>query len=99
MKPYRILLADDHKIVRMAMRLLIEEIPGLVVVGEADDGRQAVEMVDHLQPDLAIVDNYNEYRVPEIRFLGCQPNEIRQSIIGIGKCGTSFIARELRMRL
>ena len=51
-----IVLADDHPIVRQGMRGLLESEPGFVVVGEAGDGREAVELVERLQPDIAILD-------------------------------------------
>ena len=43
MKQIRILLADDHNVVRRGLRLLLESQPEFMVVGEAADGRQAVE--------------------------------------------------------
>ena len=43
MEQVRILLADDHNLIRDGMRLLLERQPGFVVVGEAADGREAVE--------------------------------------------------------
>lgn len=51
-----IVLADDHPIVRQGMRGLLEAEPGFVVVGEAGDGREAVELVERLTPDIAILD-------------------------------------------
>ena len=52
----RILLADDHDIVRRGLRQLLEEQPGWEVVGEAANGRQAVEMARKLTPHVAILD-------------------------------------------
>ena len=52
----RILLADDHKLMRGGLRLLLEQQPTLTVVGEADDGRQAVEKASSLKPDVAVLD-------------------------------------------
>jgi two-component system, NarL family, response regulator NreC len=51
-----IVLADDHPIVRQGISGLLESEPGFVVVGEAGDGREAVELVERLQPDIAILD-------------------------------------------
>ncbi len=42
--PIRILLADDHTVMRSGLRLLLERQPNLQVIGEAADGRQAVDM-------------------------------------------------------
>lgn len=52
----RVFLADDHRLVRLGFRRLIEDEPGFEVVGEASDGLQAVEQIGVLQPDVAVVD-------------------------------------------
>ncbi len=52
----RILLADDHDIIRRGLRELLETQPGWSVVGEANAGRQAVEMAIKLKPEIAILD-------------------------------------------
>jgi CheY-like chemotaxis protein len=52
----RILLADDHGIVRQGTRSLLEKEPDLQVVGEAEDGRSAVEMTESLQPNVVVMD-------------------------------------------
>lgn len=52
----RVLLADDHTLVRTGIRALLEAAGNLEVVGEASDGRAAVELVRTLNPDLAIID-------------------------------------------
>ena len=56
MEPYRILLADDHILFRQGMKRIIDEMPGTNVVGEANDGQEAVELVKELLPDLVILD-------------------------------------------
>jgi DNA-binding NarL/FixJ family response regulator len=56
MKPIRILLADDHTVMRRGLRLLLESQPGFSVVAEAADGRQAVEQAEATQPDVAVLD-------------------------------------------
>lgn len=56
MEPIRIVLADDHALVRMGTRRILEENPDLTVVGEAEDGQQALELVARLKPDIAILD-------------------------------------------
>lgn len=55
MKP-RILLADDHAIVREGLRSLIEKQLGYEVVGEADNGKTAIHLAEEVQPDLLIMD-------------------------------------------
>jgi len=52
----RIILADDHDIVRHGLRNLLEREPGWEVCGEARNGREAVEMAGALTPDIAILD-------------------------------------------
>ncbi|HWQ53104.1 MAG TPA: response regulator transcription factor [Bryobacteraceae bacterium] len=56
MKKCRILLADDHGVVRKGLRFLLESEPGLEVVGEAADGRQAVDLAAELKPDIIVMD-------------------------------------------
>ena len=56
MKPIRVLLADDHKLIRGGLVLVVQQQPDLTVIGEADDGRQAVEMVKSLKPDVVVMD-------------------------------------------
>jgi two-component system response regulator NreC len=55
-KPIRILLADDHTVMRRGLRLLLESQPEFSVVAEAADGRQAVEQAEATQPDVAVLD-------------------------------------------
>ncbi len=52
----RILLADDHDVVRKGLRFLLERQPGLEVVGEAKDGREAVRLAEELDPGVVIMD-------------------------------------------
>jgi DNA-binding NarL/FixJ family response regulator len=54
--PTRILLADDHALVRRGVRLILDGEPGLTVVAEASDGAQAIDLARTCQPDLAILD-------------------------------------------
>jgi DNA-binding NarL/FixJ family response regulator len=56
MPQYRVLIADDHLVVRAGIRALIESIDGVTVVGEANDGREAVELVATLRPEIALLD-------------------------------------------
>jgi len=52
----RVLLADDHKLIRAGLRLVIEQQPDLSVIAEADDGRQAVALAESLKPDVVVLD-------------------------------------------
>lgn len=56
MKTYRIILADDHTILRQGIRRLVEEIPGLQVLAEAHDGLELLSLLQFHNPDLVIVD-------------------------------------------
>ena len=56
MKPIRVLIADDHALVRAGIRALVEKIEGLVVVGEAGKGSEVLKLVKELQPDLMLLD-------------------------------------------
>lgn len=58
----RVLLVDDHAVVRRGLASLINETADLVVCGEADDERSAIEAVATLQPDIAVVDWSLEHR-------------------------------------
>jgi DNA-binding NarL/FixJ family response regulator len=52
----RVLLADDHGIVRRGLHYLLERSPGFEVVGEAADGREAVRLTDELNPEVVVMD-------------------------------------------
>lgn len=61
-KPIRILIADDHFVVRMGLAALINTQPDMTVVAEATDGQQAVELFRQHRPDIALLD----LRMPEM---------------------------------
>jgi len=52
----RLLLADDHAVVRSGLRLLLEAQPDLVIVGEAENGEEAIRRTAELQPDVVLMD-------------------------------------------
>ncbi len=56
MSEIRVLLADDHGIVRRGLRYLLENSPSFRVVGEAGDGREAVKLAEELTPDVVVMD-------------------------------------------
>lgn len=56
----RVLLVDDHALVRLGFRRLLEDDPELIVVGEASDGTEAVELARKLVPDVVVMD----YAIP-----------------------------------
>jgi DNA-binding NarL/FixJ family response regulator len=56
MTPTRILIADDHALVRAGIRALAERIDGVEVVAEAGNGAEALRLIKELKPDLALID-------------------------------------------
>jgi two-component system, NarL family, response regulator NreC len=52
----RILLADDHTVVRQGLRKVLEERPDWQVIAEAEDGREAVRLAEQHKPDVAVID-------------------------------------------
>jgi len=56
MNEIRILLADDHTVIRKGLRLLLENQPGFKVVAEASDGRETIAMAQAHQPDVVVMD-------------------------------------------
>lgn len=56
MKKIKVLLAEDHTIVRQGLKRILEEVPEIEVVGEASTGREAVCMSEKLRPDVVVID-------------------------------------------
>jgi len=56
MRKIRILLADDHVMVRQGFRMILAAQPDMEIVGEADNGHEAVELAEKLQPDVVVMD-------------------------------------------
>ena len=56
MNPIKVLLADDHDVVRKGMKMLLEDEEGVLVIGEAADGAEAIDKVKILMPDVVILD-------------------------------------------
>ena len=55
-QPIRVLLADDHKLVRSGLCALLDTAPDIVVVGEANGGREAIVLARRLEPDVVVMD-------------------------------------------
>lgn len=65
----RVLLAEDHHVVREGLRLFLESQPDIEVVGEAANGRKAVELAQRFRPDVAVLD----ITMPELDGLEATP--------------------------
>ena len=78
MKKIRVLLAEDHETVRQGIRLLLESRDDIEVVGDAPDGRLAVERVKALKPDVAVLD----LSMPEMNGLAAT-RAIKASVPGV----------------
>lgn len=99
--PFRILLADDHRVMRQGLKILLQELDGVEVVAEAGSGGEAVRLVERLKPDLVIMDvtmpqlNGLEATLrirrehPGTRVLGLSMQTDRQFVLGMLKAGAS----------
>ena len=73
--PLRVLIVDDHPIVRDGLRSVLERRADIIVVGDADNVRDAVSRALHLQPDVALVD----FDMPQLDGVGVV-KELRRSL-------------------
>lgn len=94
--PIRVLLADDHQVVRDGLSRLLQMQPGIAVVGQASDGREAVERALQVDPDVVIMD----ISMPRLngieatrRILAQRP---RVRVIGLSMHGDGEMARTMR---
>jgi len=97
----KVLLVDDHTILREGLRMVLDAQPQIKVIGEADDGRQAVELAERLHPDVIVMDiampNLNgleatrqiKRRWPDIRVVILTMHENQQYLVQIVKAGAT----------
>ena len=76
----RILIADDHAVVRSGLRALLEMQPGWIVVAEANDGRDALAKAVETKPDVAIID----YSLPQLN--GAEVTRQIHARLRVSKC-------------
>jgi DNA-binding NarL/FixJ family response regulator len=62
-KPYRIVIAEDHTILREGLRSLLSSNPDFDVAGEAEDGRDAVRSIRKFKPDLVVLNHATDIRL------------------------------------
>ncbi len=96
-----VVLADDHPRVRAGIRNLLENAPDIVVVGEAENGIEAISLVEKLSPDVLVVDmemphlNGNEVAArlrekgSQVRILALSAHDDRHYIMGMFKSGAA----------
>ena len=96
-----ILLVDDHEIVRYGLRCLIEEQPDMEIVGEAENGRVAIDLARRLKPNVVIMDismpELNGFEatrqirreIPETKIIVLSMHHKRQFVIDMLKAGVS----------
>jgi two-component system, NarL family, response regulator NreC len=81
----RIILADNHEIIREGLRSLFEKQSGMEVVGEAKDGQEVVQMVQKLSPDIIIMDisMYNLYGIDTTRHIVTNCPDVKILVLSI----------------
>ncbi|MHC4510144.1 MAG: response regulator, partial [Planctomycetota bacterium] len=97
----RILLVEDHTVMREGLRSLINQQADMEVIGEADDGKDAVEMACQLQPDIVIMDvcmrgtngveatRQIKAKMPDLKVIALSAYDNREYIMGMAKAGMS----------
>ena len=88
-----ILIADDHRILRQGLRVLLETQPGFRIVGEACDGEEAIKLVRELKPDILLLD----FRMPRrpgleaLRELAASSSPVRTIILAAEVAKTEIV--------
>jgi len=97
MNPTRVLLADDHALVRAGIRSLLEKMPGVEVVGEASNGREALQLIRSELPNLVLMD----IAMPDLGGLEALPRIIKdfpsvKVVILSAHANEEYVIRALR---
>lgn len=107
MDPIKVLLADDHRMLREGLRSMLEQSGQVQVIGEAQDGSQAIAMTDQLHPDVVVMDiampNVNgieatraiRQRHPQIKVVILTMYETAEYVSAVLKAGaTCYVTKE-----
>lgn len=95
----RVLLADDHQVLRQGLLRIVADHPGIQVVGEAENGREAVEMTRRLRPDVVVMD-LNMPEMDGLKATGRIKAELPEvRVIGLSMYEEEEIAMAKAMRL
>jgi DNA-binding NarL/FixJ family response regulator len=107
MAPTRVVLADDHPMIRAGISNILKKAPDIEVVGEAADGAEAIRMVDDLEPDVLLLDvempvmkgvevaRRLQAAGSPVRILVLSAHNDRQYILGMLACGAAgYLTKE-----
>ncbi len=102
----RVLLADDHKIMRQGLVMLLQEEPDILIVGEAADGQQAIELARAHEPDVVVMDvtmpvlngieatRQLTAEMPEVRVIGLSMHETADMAAAMREAGAvNYVAK------
>jgi DNA-binding NarL/FixJ family response regulator len=105
--PIRVVLTDDHPVVRSGIKSLLERAPDIVVVGEAGAGPEAIAVVESLRPDVLLLDMEMPgmtgvevareimHRIPDMRVLALSAHDDERYIVDVLACGAAgYLTKE-----